>query len=223
MDTNHTTLNESEVRIPCPGVELQGDLVIPIGAKGLVVFAHGSGSSRKSPRNRWVAGKMHEKGLGTLLFDLLSPEEAVAEAHSGALRFNIPFLTRRLLSATCWAQQDDTLKHMRIGYFGSSTGAAAALSAAAESAAIRAVVSRGGRTDLAGDAVERVQAPTLLIVGSLDEPVVNWNRQTLERLPGVKRLALVEGATHLFEESGALEQVAELTASWFKQHLGESS
>lgn len=210
---------EIEVRIPCSGVVLHGDVVIPAGAKGVVVFAHGSGSNRLSPRDRLVAGEIHRKGLATLLFDLLSPGEAAAETRTGELRFNIPLLTGRLVAATRWARQNKDLMHLGIGYFGASTGAAAALAAAAAFPDIQAVVSRGGRTDLAGEAIPRVQAPTLLIVGALDHPVVQSNRETFERLQGVKRLSLVGGASHLFEEPGALEHVAELAAAWFELHL----
>ncbi len=219
MNAHLPALREYEVRIPCPGALLHGDVSIPAGASGLVVFAHGSGSSRMSPRNRWVAGEMHGKQLATLLFDLLTPEEAGSEARSGALRFNIPFLTERLVAATRWAQRDERIGGLGIGYFGASTGAAAALAAAAGIPEIQALVSRGGRTDLAGAAVERVKAPTLLIVGELDGPVVQWNEESLERLPGVKELTLVSGATHLFSEPGALEEVAGLAASWFGRHL----
>jgi putative phosphoribosyl transferase len=172
-----------------------------------------------SPRNRFVAGEIQRKGVATLLFDLLIPQEAVAEARTGELRFDIPFLTRRLIDATRWVQQDQRVAGLRIGYFGSSTGAAAALAAAAEIPEIKAVVSRGGRTDLAGSAVERVEAATLLIVGELDGAVVGWNRETLGRLPGMKQLSIIPHATHLFEEAGALEKVAELAASWFEFHL----
>ena len=219
MNADRPTFREYEVRIPCPGAVLHGDVSIPAGATGLVIFAHGSGSSRLSPRNRRVAGEMHRNHLATLLFDLLTPDEAESEANTGALRFNIPFLTERLVAATRWAQRDESVGSLGIGYFGASTGAAAALAAAAGIPEIQALVSRGGRTDLAGAAVERVKAPTLLIVGELDGPVVEWNEESFERLPGVKELTLVSGATHLFSEPGALEEVAELAASWFERHL----
>ena len=219
MNAYLSTLSEHEVRIPCPGAVLHGDVSIPAGATGLVVFAHGSGSSRLSPRNRLVAGEMHRRQLATLLFDLLTPEEAVAEARTGELRFNIPFLTERLIAATRWAQQDENVKDLGIGYFGASTGAAAALVAASKIPEVQAVVSRGGRADLAGDALDRVKAPTLLIVGELDHPVVEWNQESLERLKGEKEIILVSGATHLFAEPDALEKVAELAAAWFENHL----
>ena len=223
MDTSLSTIRESEVEIPCLGVELQGSLSIPTGASGLVVFAHGSGSSRMSPRNRMVATELHHSALATLLFDLLTPQEAQREAATGALRFNIPFLTARLVAATRWAQQHAELAHFALGYFGASTGAAAALCAAAEVPEVQAVVSRGGRTDLAGAAAEQVHAATLLIVGELDPPVLEWNHATLLRLPGLKHLTVVSGASHLFHEHGALERVAALAASWFKLHLMEST
>lgn len=208
-----------EVRIPCLGGVLSGDLILPDKAHGLVVFAHGSGSSRRSPRNRWVAEQLNQRQLATLLFDLLTPAEARAEELGGELRFDIPFLTARLVAVTEWARRQPSLESLGIGYFGSSTGAAAALAAAAKLGCIQAVVSRGGRTDLAGEAVCDTKAATLLIVGSLDHPVVQWNRETLEVLECEKRLALVDGATHLFPEPGALGQVADLAADWFADHL----
>ena len=213
-----------EVRIPCGGVWLDGDLTVPDGAQGIVLFAHGSGSSRRSSRNRFVAEQMNGVGLGTLLFDLLTPEEAEAEAYTGELRFNIPFLAGRLRDATRWVREDPdaSLEDMRIGYFGSSTGAAAALASATDDPAIGAVVSRGGRTDLAGTEVEKVRAATLLIVGGLDDPVIRWNQETYDRLSCEKRISIVEGASHLFEEPGTLEKVAELAASWFNHHLNPS-
>jgi putative phosphoribosyl transferase len=219
MNTALSNFREAEVEIPCSDVVLTGDLVIPSSAEGLVIFAHGSGSSRLSPRNRMVAAEMHHRGLGTLLFDLLTPGEALDEAATGALRFNIAFLTERLVAATHWALEDDRVKRLGIGFFGASTGAAAALCAAAEIPEVQAVVSRGGRTDLAGDAAGRVRAPTLLIVGELDFPVIPLNEATCERLPQTKHLAIVDGATHLFHEAGALEHVAELAASWFETYL----
>ncbi len=219
MNAYLSTLSEHEVRIPCSDVVLHGDISIPAGATGLVVFVHGSGSSRLSPRNRLVAGAMHRRQLATLLFDLLTPEEAVAEAQTCELRFNIPFLTERLIAATRWAQREESVKNLGIGYFGASTGAAAALVAAAKIPQVQAVVSRGGRADLAGDALGRVKAPTLLIVGEMDHPVVEWNQEALERLKGLRRIILVRGATHLFAEPDALEHVAALAAGWFKSHL----
>lgn len=221
MNAELSTLRELEVRIPCPGAQLHGDLAIPAGAHGLVIFAHGSGSSRLSPRNRLVADEMHHRQLATLLFDLLTPAEAVSESRTGELRFNIPFLTDRLASSVRWAQQDRDVQDLGIGLFGASTGAAAALAVAADFPDIQAVVSRGGRTDLAGAAVSRVNAPTLLIVGELDTPVMKWNEESLARLPGIKHLAGVSDATHLFAEPGALEEVAAIAGSWFSHYLSK--
>lgn len=218
MNATTNEFQTMEVRIPCPDAMLAGDLVLPDDARGLVIFAHGSGSSRRSPRNRWVAEQLNERRLATLLFDLLTPVEARAEELGGELRFDIPFLTERLVAVTEWARRQPLLETLRIGYFGASTGAAAALAAAALGG-IQAVVSRGGRTDLAGGSVRDVKAATLLIVGSLDHPVVQWNRETLDLLGCEKRLVLVEGGTHLFPEPGALGRVADLAADWFVKHL----
>jgi dienelactone hydrolase len=223
MTTSLSPHAEYDVEIPCQDVLLQGELIIPVAARGLVIFAHGSGSSRNSPRNQAVAWELNRRGLATLLFDLLTPEEAAAEADTGALRFNIPFLTGRLLAATRWALDEDAVCRLAIGYFGASTGAAAALAAAAELPEIAAVVSRGGRSDLAGSAVPKVKAATLLIAGEKDEPVVQWNHQTYEELTCTKRFILVTGATHLFSEPGALEQVASLAGAWFEEHLGKAT
>lgn len=219
MNTQLSALREYEVRIPCPGALLHGDVAIPAGAQGLVIFAHGSGSSRRSPRNRLVAEEMHHRKLATLLFDLLTPAEATSESRTGALRFNIPLLTDRLVAAIRWARNDKKTRDLGIGLFGASTGAAAALCAAARIPEIQALVSRGGRTDLAGIHTSRVEAPTLLIVGELDEPVLKWNEESLALLPGIKHLTRVRDATHLFEEPGALEEVAALAASWFEHYL----
>jgi dienelactone hydrolase len=219
MNAFLSTLRVNEVEIPSPRAVLHGELSIPVGATGLVIFAHGSGSSRLSPRNRLVATELHRKKLATLLFDLLTPREAIAEAHTGELRFNIPMLTERLVSVTRWAQQEESVKGLGIGYFGASTGAAAALVAASQIPEVQAVVSRGGRSDLAGDAIDLVKAATLLIVGDLDSAVIDWNQESLERLNAVKHLAIIADATHLFAEPGALEEVAELAASWFENHL----
>jgi putative phosphoribosyl transferase len=207
-----------EVQIPSGDVTLNGNLAIPVDANGLVIFAHGSGSSRFSPRNRMVADEMHQHGLATLLFDLLTLEEAVSRQER-ALVFNIPLLTLRLISATCWARRNDSVRGLAIGLFGSSTGAAAALAAAVEMPEVRSVVCRGGRTDLAGDAVSQVTVPTLLIVGELDSPVIELNGQSLQELGGIKEMAIVKGASHLFSEPGTLERVAELAASWFELYL----
>jgi len=198
---------------------LDGELSIPPGATGVVLFAHGSGSSRHSPRNQYVAQVIHDAGIGTLLFDLLTPREEEEDSETGHLRFDIPLLARRLVDATTWiAGQPDT-RNLGIGYFGASTGAAAALVAAAElGPEIGAVVSRGGRPDLAGPALPAVQAPTLLIVGGEDRLVIRLNEESYARLQCVKQLVIVHGATHLFVEPGALEAVARLAAGWFQQY-----
>ncbi len=213
--------NERPVRLVVDGVPLEGNLVIPKKAKGIVVFAHGSGSSRNSPRNRFVAGVLQEAGLATLLFDLLTPKEETIDSVSGHLRFDIDFLARRLIGALDWVARSKDTQNRAIGLFGASTGAAAALVAAAERPqAVKAVVSRGGRPDLAASSLERVKAPILLIVGGLDTEVIELNRQAMEKLTSVKEMALVPGATHLFEEQGALPQAANLAAAWFARYLG---
>jgi dienelactone hydrolase len=222
MERRHTTATTGEqpVRIPAGEVVLDGDLSLGERARGAVVFAHGSGSSRFSPRNRHVAARLQAAGLATLLMDLLTREEERVDEVTRELRFDIPLLARRLTAAVDWLADQPETAELPIGAFGASTGAAAALIAAAERpAAVRAVVSRGGRPDLAGDALERVVAPTLLIVGELDPVVLELNRQALARLRGPKALEIVPGATHLFEEPGALEQVARLAADWFGEHL----
>ena len=203
--------------IPADGIQLEGMLVIPSRPKGVVVFAHGSGSGRHSPRNNFVAQKLHEAGVGTLLMDLLTKaEDAIYEN-----RFDIDLLTWRLERATQWLMEQPEAQPLDIGYFGASTGAAAALSAAATfGAAIRAVVSRGGRPDLAMASLDRVQSPTLLIVGGLDDVVIELNRQAYEKLKAEKHLAIVPGATHLFEEPGTLQEVARLASHWFCRCLG---
>jgi putative phosphoribosyl transferase len=210
---------EREAAIPAGGAQLRGDLAAPDGASGVVVFAHGSGSGRHSPRNRRVAESLREAGLATLLLDLLTEEEERVDARTAELRFDIGLLASRLDAAAAWLQQQDDARHLDVGFFGASTGAAAALVAAA-TRPVRAIVSRGGRPDLAGDALERVTAPTLLVVGSLDETVLELNRQSLDRLRCEKDLQVVEGAGHLFEEPGALDRVAGLAAGWFRAHLG---
>jgi putative phosphoribosyl transferase len=213
-------LMEIQARIPAGDAILDGDLVIPCGASGIVVFAHGSGSSRHSPRNRSVARVIREAGVGSLLFDLLTREEESVDVFTRRLRFDIELLTGRLIEATRWLAGQEVTRNLRVGYFGSSTGAAAALMAAAEfGEEIGAVVSRGGRPDLAGDSAPLVKAPTLLIVGGLDETVIELNQDAYERLRCVKELRVIPGATHLFEEPGALEQVADFAAAWFKKHL----
>jgi putative phosphoribosyl transferase len=209
----------SEIVIPVKGAELHGELHLPKHAPGLIIFAHGSGSSRHSPRNQFVAQIIRERGLGTLLFDLLTAQEEAAEAQTRHLRFNIPFLANRLAVATRWAL-DQTSRDIDAGYFGSSTGAAAALVAAAElGETIAAVVSRGGRPDLAGDALDRVSASTLLVVGGEDYPVISLNEEAYDRLRCEKALRIVPGATHLFEEPGTLETVARMAAEWFADQL----
>lgn len=211
---------EQPVRIPAEGAVLDGDLALAAAARGVVVFAHGSGSSRFSPRNRHVAARLQARGLATLLMDLLTPEEERVDAVTRELRFDIPLLARRLIAAIDWLGGQSETEPLPVGTFGASTGAAAALIAAAERPDIvRAVVSRGGRPDLAGDALDRVRAPTLLIVGELDPAVIELNQQALERLPGPKALEIVPGATHLFEEPGTLAQVARLAGEWFEAHL----
>ncbi|NOJ81978.1 dienelactone hydrolase family protein [Myxococcus xanthus] len=210
-----------EVEVQVGDVVLGGSLGIPDGARGLVIFAHGSGSSRFSPRNRAVARALRAQGLATLLFDLLSEAEEVEDARTGELRFDIPFLARRLAAVTEWAQRQPALAVLRMGYFGSSTGAAAALVAAAlHPDLIHAVVSRGGRPDLAGPVLPRVQAPTLLLVGGQDVGVLELNEASLARMEGLKGIQIIPGATHLFEEPGALEQVARQAAAWFLRFLG---
>lgn len=201
-------------------MRLDGTLEIPAHARGLVLFAHGSGSSRLSPRNQQVAHVLQEAGVGTLLFDLLTQDEERIDEETGELRFDIGFLAERLRMATRWVDRNENAAGLRIGYFGSSTGAAAALVAAAdETTDIGAIVSRGGRPDLAKDALSRVRAPTLLIVGGADKPVITMNREAYERLHCEKHLEIVPGATHLFHEPGALDRVAELAARWFSDHL----
>jgi putative phosphoribosyl transferase len=210
----------TEVQIPAGRAVLSGNLTIPENAMALVLFAHGSGSSRHSPRNQFVARTLNGAGLGTLLFDLLTPEEEELDIHTREHRFNISLLAERLVHATKWAEQQAQTRDLRIGYFGSSTGGAAALVAAAEIPQdIRAVVSRGGRPDLAGDALPRVQASTLLIVGGNDDVVIELNEMARDQMRCEVKLEIIPGATHLFEEPGALEQVAKLASDWFSLHL----
>ncbi len=205
------------VMIPAGSVDLSGELVLPPEASGIVLFAHGSGSSRFSPRNTFVAKALQQQGIGTLLFDLLTR----TEDQDYTMRFDIDFLTRRLLAATAWIQANPETQLLKIGYFGASTGAAAALQAAAEmGAVIAAVVSRGGRPDLAGEAaLSQVAAPVLLIVGGSDYGVIELNEQAYALMHCEKKLMLVPGATHLFEEPGTLEQAAQLAAGWFSKYL----
>jgi pimeloyl-ACP methyl ester carboxylesterase len=208
------------LRIPCGEVMLSGDLEIPPNPVGLVFFAHGSGSSRFSRRNRAVAGVLRASGIGTLLFDLLTEDEEAVDAYTGHLRFDIGLLTRRLVTVTEEMEDDPRLSGLGFGYFGSSTGGAAALRAAAAlGSKIKAVVSRGGRPDLAGDALHYVKAATLLIVGERDEEVLRLNETAYEQLNCEKAVAVIPDATHLFEEPGALEEVSRLAAEWFAKHL----
>ena len=210
-----------EVRIPCGDTWLYGDLTLPSGAFGVVLFVHGSGSGRHSARNRLVAHRLQQAGVATLLFDLLTAQEEQIDIHTREHRFDIALLTRRLQDATTWAVAQPGLQQLPVGYFGASTGSAAAIIAAARlGRGIAAVVSRGGRPDLAGPvALAAVTAPTLLIVGGADHGVIELNEDSLAHLTCEKRMTIVEGATHLFEEKGALEAVAELAASWFGTHL----
>lgn len=212
-------MQSSEVRIPIDRQLLDGTLAIPDDATGIVVFAHGGGSSRHSPRNRQVASQLHESGLATLLFDLLSEAENWHDRRTAEYRLDIPLLARRLVQALGWLAARRDTRALPVGLFGTSTGAAAALMAAARVPHVRAVVSQGGRPDLAGDALQRVAAPTLLIVGGLDEEVAGLNQQAARQLRCEHRLVFVPGATHLFEEPGALDVVARLAADWFASHL----
>lgn len=204
-----------EVDISVDGVQLKGDLFIPGQAQAIVIFSHGSGSSRHSVRNRAVAGYLQHKRIGTLLFDLLTE----AEDQDYSMRFDIGLLTQRLVAVTRWLEQVPAAKNCRIGYFGASTGAASALQAAAVLKQVGAVVSRGGRPDMAAESLPLVASPTLLIVGSLDTQVLALNRMALEQLACTKELAIVEGATHLFEEYGTLDEVMKLASAWFEKYL----
>jgi putative phosphoribosyl transferase len=215
------TVDERSVRVRAGAVDLQGDLRIPPGAGGIVVFAHGSGSGRHSPRNRFVADVLVKAGLATLLIDLLTQEEEMIDLQTAELRFDIHLLAERLRGMSDWLANEASTAALSIGYFGASTGAAAALIAAADRPErVRAIVSRGGRPDLAGPVLARVRQPTLLIVGGEDDVVIDLNREALARLAGIKQLVIVPGATHLFEEPGALEQVAALAVQWFQRYLG---
>ena len=209
-----------DIFIPSGRVRLEGELNIPAKAAGIMLFAHGSGSSRHSPRNKYVARTLHDSSIGTLLFDLLTEEEEDEEKYTRHLRFDIAMLAKRLVDATRWTRTQEEARTLPLGYFGSSTGAAAALVAAAElGEQVAVVVSRGGRPDLAGSSLDKVKAPTLLIVGGRDEQVINLNWGAYGQLRCEKKLELVNRATHLFEEPGALEEVARLAAEWFKKHF----
>ena len=209
-----------EVRISAGPAILDGNLTIVDGATALVLFAHGSGSSRHSPRNQFVSRTLNNAGLATLLFDLLTPEEELVDMRTAELRFDIDLLAERLVHATIWATQQEQTRALRIGYFGSSTGGAAALVAAAGSSQeVGAVVSRGGHPDLAGAALPKVQVPTLLIVGGQDDIVIELNEQARDQMRCKVKLEIIPGATHLFEETGALEHVAKLASDWFIDHI----
>ncbi|WP_129596811.1 dienelactone hydrolase family protein [Methanohalophilus profundi] len=211
---------QETVRIQMDSIILEGDLEIPEDAQGLVIFAHGSGSSRHSIRNKTVAEILRQNKMATLLFDLLSPEEEEIDNVTAHLRFDIDLLSERLIGTTDWVLQNPATKNLNIGYFGASTGAAAALSAASKrSDKIGAVVSRGGRPDLAEQALPGVKAPTLLIVGGKDYQVIDMNREALKMLNCKKELQIIPGATHLFEEQGALEEVAKIAGNWFLEYL----
>ncbi|RZM79508.1 dienelactone hydrolase family protein [Leptolyngbya iicbica] len=213
------------ISVSAAAVQLEGNLVIPPGAQGVVLFAHGSGSSRHSPRNQLVAQRLQQAGLATLLLDLLTPAEGRQDAETRQFRFDIDLLTARLVGATDWLQHTPATQNLGIGYFGASTGSAAAFMAATQRPdRVQAIVSRGGRPDLVGSALTQVQAPTLLIVGGQDLPVIAMNEYAfsrLDRLPE-KQLAIVPNATHLFAEAGALEQVADLASDWFGRFLKRS-
>src|ERR1700716_1140593 len=213
-------VDDRSVRARAGTVDLLGDLRIPPGARGIVVFAHGSGSGRLSPRNRFVADVLVKTGLATLLIDLLTQEEEMIDLETAELRFDIRLLAERLGAVTAWVAGEPSTAGLAIGYFGASTGAAAALIAAADRPkTVRAIVSRGGRPDLAASALRRVRQPTLLIVGGEDDVVIQLNRQALQEISGTKQLVIIPGATHLFEEPGALEQVAALASEWFLRYL----
>ncbi len=212
--------NQVEMKIPVGNVIVEGTLTLVPGAKGVILFAHGSGSGRFSPRNQYVAKEFNKANIGTLLFDLLTQEEEEEDIVTAEYRFNIPLIANRLIGATEWLRKDPKTKKLSFGYFGASTGAAAALIAAAKLPnEIAAVVSRGGRPDLAGEYLSVVMAPTLLLVGSLDTEVIELNQEAMDQMTAEKKLVLVPGATHLFEEPGTLEVVAKLSAEWFLRYL----
>ncbi len=209
-----------EIKIPINDVSVEGNLFMPSGAKGLVVFAHGSGSSRFSPRNEYVAREFNRASMGTLLFDLLTLKEERQDMLTGEYRFNIDLLADRLVGVTEWLKKDASSKGLTIGYYGASTGAAAALIAAARLPKdVSAVVSRGGRPDLAGQYLPDVKAPTLLLVGGWDEEVIELNKKAQSKMKNENKLVIVPGATHLFEEAGKLEEIAKLSTEWFTRYL----
>lgn len=210
---------KTALRVPTAGATLDADVVMPEGPRGMVLFAHGSGSSRHSPRNRMVAEHLQQAGFATVLADLLTPQEERIDEKTMRLRFDIELLSERVVGIADWLSVNDETRDLPIGLFGASTGAAAALVAAAQRpAAVRAVVSRGGRPDLAGSALPQVTAPTLLIVGDHDHPVVELNHAAAQQLAGPCEVRLIAGATHLFPEPGALQQVADIAAQWFLRH-----
>jgi dienelactone hydrolase len=216
---NH--VEEATVQIPVGRVTLEGDLAIPPRAASLILFAHGSGSSRFSERNRFVAKHLQREGLATLLFDLLTAVEEKVDNYNMQLRFDIGLLASRLSGATRWVKTQPEIEKMAVGYFGASTGAAAALIAETENQDIvKAIVSRGGRPDLAGEALSRVKAPTLFLVGGEDGQVITLNERAIEKVQAVKKMTIIPRATHLFEEPGTLEAVADLASYWFLQYLG---
>jgi dienelactone hydrolase len=211
---------ESALKIPVGNVEVEGNMFLPEDASGLVVFAHGSGSSRFSPRNQYVAKEINKANLGTLLFDLLTPGEEEEDELTGEYRFDIALLAQRLIGVTQWLKNDPSTQNVKLGYFGASTGAAAALIAAAKlPEAVSVVVSRGGRPDLAGEYLRQVQAPTLLLVGGLDEEVIELNKQAQQQMTNENKLVVIPAATHLFEEPGKLEDVARFATDWFRRFL----
>ena len=213
-------MTETVVQVTAAPVRIEGNITIPAAARGMVLFAHGSGSSRHSPRNRFVAGELQKRALGTFLIDLLTADEDAVDMRTREHRFDIGLLARRLVAATEWLEQQSDTKDMKLGYFGASTGAAAALVAAAErAAAVAAVVSRGGRPDLAGKSLPLVKAPTLLIVGGDDREVISLNREASARMRVENKIVIVPGASHLFEEPGTLEEVARLAGEWFEKYL----
>jgi putative phosphoribosyl transferase len=221
--TENADSPKQQVQVITDSVRLDGYLSVPPGAHGIVAFAHGSGSSLHSSRNQFVANELYEAGLATLLFDLLTSGEERADVRTREYRFDIPMLARRVSGAVEWLEDQAETRRLRVGLFGASTGAAAALIAAAEKPGpVDAVVSRGGRPDLASDSLARVQAPTLLIVGGRDTPVIGMNREAMAKMQNEVKLEIVPGATHLFQEPGALEQVAGLAARWFKTYLTPS-
>ncbi|MDE1829958.1 MAG: dienelactone hydrolase family protein [Thaumarchaeota archaeon] len=212
--------SSDNISVKAGQVTLEGNISIPEGAVGIVLFAHGSGSSRMSPRNHFVAEELNKEGIATLLFDLLTPEEEEVDLQTAHLRFNITLLAKRLADTTDWILKNPELSHLKIGYFGASTGGGAALVAASEKPkVVKAVVSRGGRPDLASENLTRVKCPTLLIVGGYDEPVIELNKQALSLLKSEKKLVIIPGATHLFEEKGKLEEVARYACDWFLKYL----